>query len=212
MSGAETWQLNADGLIAPIIVFRACAVLGWLGLLAGFVGAPRTSGGQTPRRAWSSLGGLAIQAVALGLVWGWRRPDGAPFIAPAVDWCLVPVAVVLAAGADWLAFRAVRDLGRQWSIEARVLADHQLVTTGAYAIVRHPIYTAIYALMVVTGLAFSTWAAVVIAIVTYWVGTTLRAASEERLLRDRFGGAYAEYVATVPATFPRLGRRSPSRG
>jgi len=144
--------------------------------------------------------------VALAIVWGWRPAAGTPFI-PAhamLDWLLVPVAVVFAVGADWLVFRAVRGLGRQWSLEARVLATHQLVTTGAYGIVRHPIYTGIYALLVVTGFAFSTWSATLIAIFVYWVGTRLRVDSEERLLRASFGAAYDAYVAKVPALVPRL--------
>jgi len=119
-----------------------------------------------------------------------------------IDWLLVPVAVVLAVGADWLVIRAVRELGRNWSLEARVLADHQLVTTGVYGIVRHPIYTGIYALLVVTGFAFSTWYALLIAIFVYWGGTRLRVASEERLLRASCGPAHDAYVATVPAVVP----------
>ena len=188
----------------PVIVFRVCAVLGWLGLAAGFVGRPSATGGRTPRRAWGSLLGIAIQAVALAIVWGWGRPARTPFI-PAhamLDWVLVPVAVVFAVGADWLVIRAVRGLGRQWSLEARVLADHQLVTTGAYGIVRHPIYTGVYALLVVTGFAFSTWSASLIAIFVYLVGTRLRVDSEERLLRASFGAAYDAYVAKVPAIVP----------
>ena len=148
--------------------------------------------------------GIAIQAAALAIVWGWRRPAGTPFV-PAhamLDWLLVPVAVAFAVGADWLVVRAIRGLGRQWSLEARVLADHQLVTTGAYGIVRHPIYTGLYALLVVTGFAFSTWSASLIAIVVYWVGTNLRVDSEERLLRASFGAAYDAYVGKVPAVVP----------
>jgi len=188
----------------PVIAFRVCAVLGWLGLVVGFVGRPSATGGRTPRRAWGSLMGIAIQAVAVAIVWGWRRPGGTPFIPvyAMLDWLLVPVAVVFAVGADWLVIRAVRGLGRQWSLEARVLADHELVTTGAYGIVRHPIYTGIYALLVVTGFAFSTWSASLIAIFVYWVGTRLRIGSEERLLRANFGAAYDAYVAKVPAVVP----------
>ena len=191
------------------IALRVCALLGWLGLAVGFVGRTGAAVGRRPQRAWGSLIGLAIQTVALAIVWGWRRPIGAPFIPAhvALDWLLVAIAGALAGGADWLVFRAVRGLGRQWSLDARVLADHQLVTTGAYAIVRHPIYTGIYALLAVTGFAFSTWGALLTAIPVFWLGTNLRVASEERLLRATFGDAYDAYVARVPAVVPRLWAR-----
>ena len=42
---------------------------------------------------------------------------------------------------------AVRELGKQWSLTARVLATHDLVTTGPFARVRHPIYSALLGLL-----------------------------------------------------------------
>jgi len=121
-----------------------------------------------------------------------------------LEWALVPIAILLVAFADWLVYRAIRQLGKQWSLEARVLEDHELVTTGPYAIVRNPIYTGIYALMIATGFAFSTWPATLVAIPIYWIGTKLRVSSEEQMLRARFGPAFDAYAARVPPIFPRI--------
>lgn len=47
-----------------------------------------------------------------------------------------------------LAIWARRILGRNWSGEITIKQDHELVRTGPYGIVRHPIYTAIFAMYV----------------------------------------------------------------
>jgi protein-S-isoprenylcysteine O-methyltransferase Ste14 len=73
----------------------------------------------------------------------------------------------------------------------------QLVTTGPYALSRHPMYeswTAIY-----VGIALwlrSGWLALLLPLLLALVGRETSA--EERLLRARFGRAYAEYAARVP--------------
>jgi len=62
----------------------------------------------------------------------WARPSG--------GWRVVVSAVcfVAASAFSWTAARA---LGRHWRIEAGLDADHQLVQSGVYGLVRHPIYT-----------------------------------------------------------------------
>ena len=83
-----------------------------------------------------------------------------------VDW----VALLRAAGAVLLAvsgavlmIAAVRTLGKQWSLTARVLEDHELVTSGPYRLVRHPIYTGLVALVlardVPVGVVYGIWVA-----------------------------------------------------
>jgi len=47
---------------------------------------------------------------------------------------------------------AVQRLGKQWSIAARVTEDHELVTEGPYRIVRNPIYTGMFGMMVATAI------------------------------------------------------------
>jgi protein-S-isoprenylcysteine O-methyltransferase Ste14 len=45
---------------------------------------------------------------------------------------------------------AVCALGKQWSIAARVVEGHELITDGPYRIVRHPIYAGMLGLLVAT--------------------------------------------------------------
>jgi protein-S-isoprenylcysteine O-methyltransferase Ste14 len=95
-------------------------------------------------------------------------------------------------------------LGRNWSSEVQILSDHQLVRTGPYALVRHPIYTAIL------GLALGT--AVVSGRVVSLLGASMFAYAyvrklriEEGALGETFGAAWDDYRkrswALVPGVF-----------
>jgi protein-S-isoprenylcysteine O-methyltransferase Ste14 len=85
---------------------------------------------------------------------------------------------------------------------AQLFADHQLVKTGPYAIVRHPMYV---------GLTLAAWGALLI----YFTWTTVyfacfapllafRAYREEQALSAEFGEQWMEYCKRVPAFIPRL--------
>ena len=73
----------------------------------------------------------------------------------------------------------------------------QLITTGPFAIVKHPLYTGV-ALLVVPWLGFllDTWLGVVIGLVVY-VGSRLYAPEEEAALSRTYGAAWDHYTASV---------------
>ena len=110
--------------------------------------------------------------------------------------------VVVILGSLWTMFSAVRVLGKQWSLQARVLEDHKLVREGPYRFVRHPIYTGMLGMIVAAGLAWSHWIGFLIALVLFAIGTAIRVWSEERLLREQFGAAFDDYKLSVPAVLP----------
>ncbi|MCE7858128.1 MAG: hypothetical protein DYG97_16660, partial [Ignavibacteria bacterium CHB3] len=58
---------------------------------------------------------------------------------------------ILAIASVWLGLSAVKTLGKQWNIKAQIIEGHELITTGPYKIVRHPIYSALFGLLIVTG-------------------------------------------------------------
>jgi protein-S-isoprenylcysteine O-methyltransferase Ste14 len=86
-----------------------------------------------------------------------------------------------------LSWAGTRALGRQKRIDARLSADHELVTHGPYRVVRHPIYTSMLCR---------------IGAVCLVAGTEIRVRIEEKLLAARFGEQYAEYRRRVPAYVP----------
>lgn len=163
------------------------------------------------KRDRASVLGIVVQASAFSVAWGVRRELGAPLVPSLSPWvgvALDALAVLAASWAVWLAAASVVVLGKQWSLAARVVEGHELATEGPYAIVRHPIYTAMLSMLVATCLVASRWYALPIALAVYLVGTFVRVRSEERLLRETFGAAYDDYARRVPAVLP-LGR---SRG
>jgi protein-S-isoprenylcysteine O-methyltransferase Ste14 len=96
-------------------------------------------------------------------------------------------------------------LGALWSGQVTKKADHRVVDTGPYRIVRHPIYTgillAIYATMALKGTVLAIAGAVLITI-----GLWMKARLEEIFLREELGSDYDSYRRRVPMLFPLGGR------
>ena len=184
---------------------RLGVVAAWLGFVIGVWLRRRPPAASDRARDRASLAGILIQAAGFAMVWGRRRPEGTPiFPMSLVTWLLLTViAVALALGSAWLAVAAIRTLGKQWSLQARITQDHDLITSGPYRFVRHPIYTAMFGLLIATGLTFSRPVWLAAGFLAFLVGTALRVRAEERLLRATFGETYEAYARQVPAVVPR---------
>ncbi|MGH9807466.1 MAG: methyltransferase family protein [Terriglobia bacterium] len=101
-------------------------------------------------------------------------------------------------------------LGRLWSGTVTRKADHHIVDTGPYALVRHPIYTGLLLSVFATTAAKGTVPGVAGAIVIA-IGLWMKARLEERWLSQELGAeAYAAYRVRVPMLVPfgPKGRRS----
>jgi protein-S-isoprenylcysteine O-methyltransferase Ste14 len=98
-------------------------------------------------------------------------------------------------------------MGRLWSGLISRLPDHRIVDTGPFAIVRHPIYTAIIAAAFLLAIAQGTaegLAGAVLFLVAFW----LKARIEEDFLRKELGAElYDAYRRRVPMLLP-LGPKS----
>jgi len=141
-------------------------------------------------------------AIAALLLW-WPRMD-----APVLDLRYVPPgpgpfwigAAVTAAGLLFCVWARLH-IGRNWSGIVTLKEDHELVTSGPYALVRHPIYTGLLAAL--AGSAFARGdvrgvLAFVIAFVALW----RKMGVEERFMEERFGDAYRAYRARVKRLVP----------
>ena len=96
---------------------------------------------------------------------------------------------------------ARRFIGRNWSVDVVVKQDHELVTGGPYAWVRHPIYSGLVLAFTGTVLAVAEWRALLaLAIIVATLWRKLR--TEEHLMRERFGPAYDDYARRVKALVP----------
>jgi protein-S-isoprenylcysteine O-methyltransferase Ste14 len=92
-------------------------------------------------------------------------------------------------------------LGRNWSADVAFKRDHELIETGPYAIVRHPIYTGLIAMALATAVNYGH----VLGFVLFGllcVSFLLKARQEEKLMAAHFPDAYAEYRGRVHALIP----------
>ena len=150
------------------------------------------------RVAHSARLGVILETLAIFCVFAGYRPiQQAPFWALAAGMALLPVSVALM-------HLALHALGRHWRIQAVVAESHQLVRVGPYAYLRHPVYAALLGMMIGTGLIWSSWAALAVAIAVYVAGTEIRVHAEESLLSAKFGRNFEEYRAGVRAYLPFL--------
>ena len=117
---------------------------------------------------------------------------------------LAVLTMTMAIGSVWFVSAAVSTLGKQWSLAARVLEGHKLITSGPYSVVRNPIYTGMFGMLLATGLAISQWIGLLIAVIVFAIGTAVRVHSEEKLLRGAFGEEFEAYARKVPALVPFL--------
>lgn len=94
-------------------------------------------------------------------------------------------------------------LGGNWSGIVTLKQDHELIRTGPYRFVRHPIYTGILLAILGTAIAQGEWRGLVaLALIT--AAFVRKIAIEESFLAQEFGTAYARYQQEVPALVPLM--------
>jgi protein-S-isoprenylcysteine O-methyltransferase Ste14 len=102
----------------------------------------------------------------------------------------------------WLFHRSHADLGTNWSITLELRERHQLVTSGVYRWVRHPMYLGLLIYSVGQALVLPNW----LAGPSYGVAMALlfafRVGPEERLMLEEFGKDYEAYQATTKRLVP----------
>jgi len=98
------------------------------------------------------------------------------------------------------------ELGKNYFVStafgAQLFAGHQLVTSGPFAIIRHPMYTGLFLAALGSLLIYPTWTTLLFTCFAPLL--FVRARREEAVLRAEFGGQWREYCQRVPALFPRL--------
>jgi len=119
---------------------------------------------------------------------------------PASVWIFFAGVIIVAAGLGFTVWARIH-LGRNWSGTVTLKEGHELIVTGPYRFVRHPIYSGLLLAFVGSANARGEWrgvAAVALAFAALWGKLKL----EERWLGEAFGEAYARYRAEVAALIP----------
>ena len=194
----------------PYTIALGGMLAGWVGLLAAMVvGFKPKREVRSRSRDFGAPLSIALQGAGFAFAFSGRLGRPSPFFTGTMptQWLATAVVVGLSVSSAAFVFAAVRTLGKQWSLQPELVVDHKLITAGPYAIVRHPIYTSLFGLMLASGIVFTSPLILSVATVLFLIGTVIRMRVEERLLRTSFGEVYTTYSRRVPALIPFLRRR-----
>lgn len=122
-----------------------------------------------------------------------------PF-APSLTW-LLPFGVAITALGHAFAVRARVHLGKNWSGRVVLKEDHQLITSGPYRFVRHPIYTGILTAQLGSAIASGDYKGF-IGVALFTAAYIRKIRMEEKVLSSHFGTAWADFKAHTRALIP----------
>ena len=187
--------------LTQFVAFCLMALGFFLSMARAFWRKPAETGATTSAR---SRLGILLQMVGFAIVsFGVIRVA----LGPASPLALLETVVVVAlmAGAIGLFVASSSALGRNWSLVARTRTDHELIRSGPYARVRHPIYLAMLLFLVALAIGLGHWGQLLLASPLFLAGTRIRTDAEDRLLEQSFGDAFRRYRDTTPALLPKIG-------
>jgi protein-S-isoprenylcysteine O-methyltransferase Ste14 len=184
----------------------AFIVICWLSFAAAFAlkkSPPGGDGASERKRERASIFGIVLQGAGYAVAWAFHRQYFTrPSASDALNVALAVVAAAVAVFSVWFVVAAARTLGKQWSLAARVIEGHKLVTEGPYRVVRHPIYTGMLGMLLATCAATTLPPAVPFAVLVFLIGTLIRVRGEEKLLRETFGADFDNYSRRVRGFIP----------
>lgn len=94
-------------------------------------------------------------------------------------------------------------LDTQWSAQLQLTKNHHLITTGPYARMRHPLYTAIFGWCAALSLLTANWIFVAVCVLSV-AGLVWRVPKEEQMMIEAFGDEYKAYMQRTGRFFPKL--------
>jgi protein-S-isoprenylcysteine O-methyltransferase Ste14 len=94
-------------------------------------------------------------------------------------------------------------LGKNWSATVTLKEHHELIRTGPYAIVRHPIYSGFLLALVGAVLARGTVASIA-GLILVMIVVRMKLQIEEEFLAEQFGSQYRIYCDRVRALVPSI--------
>lgn len=160
------------------------------------------------RSPWRRLAWLRIVfiAVILSLLWkrkslGWLTNHWGILQAAPPNMSLAAIGAILCVLGITLAVWARVHLGRNWSPIPSLKEEHELITSGPYSLVRHPIYTGMIAATLGTAFVIPVWAFIFLIMSGMFVW---RVKLEENIMTKQFPNEYPEYKKRTWALIPWL--------
>jgi protein-S-isoprenylcysteine O-methyltransferase Ste14 len=186
-------------------IFRYLIEAPWIVFLVYWViTAMKTRATVRQESAGSRYGVLALEIAGFLLLFNQRANIG---ILALRIFPRTMVSAVAGTVATWtgigLALWARAHLGQYWSARITLKEDHELIRTGPYARLRHPIYTGLDLAAIGSAVVIDHWRCV-LGVTLIILGYVIKARREERLLAGQFGAAFEEHRKHTGFLLPRL--------
>jgi protein-S-isoprenylcysteine O-methyltransferase Ste14 len=190
MTGPDSFAVGCIGV----------AWLAWGALWAMLAPGTKKVVRRESRRA--QLSHLVPSALALGLMMAPLKfvPLLHAPVLPRAAWMAPAGALVVVAGLLFAVWARL-GLGRNWSGLVTVQQSHVLVRTGAYRLVRHPIYSGLLLALIGNVVAIDAWRGMLAIALVLWA-VQRRVRQEEAFMIETFGGDYESYRGETAAVIP----------
>ncbi len=139
---------------------------------------------------------LLTLALAYPPLMAWAAIPGWPLV---LRWLGVVLMLLILPCLAW----TLSSLGNNITRTVKTRSDHQLVTSGPYRFIRHPLYTFASSFFIGAILVAGSWVLLLVALPAMWALLS-RTPQEESLLESRFGQQYRDYMQHTGRYFPRL--------
>jgi len=181
-------------------------ILFWCATLAGLVHFAASSLGRPGSSAYAARCRpvrairvaetlIVLLYVAVILLAQWDFPFSPLHVATGLALAMAGVALCV-----W----AKVHLKTNFTVTLGIKQDHALITSGPYALIRHPIYTGFLFQLLGGALLYDSGATLLLLFLPFLALFYWQSVAEERLLADHFGDAYRRYRATTGRLLPKL--------
>ena len=194
-----------------MITATFCEIIWFAGLVAWYVirypfeRRAKKVGVTKSLFGWRESGLLALAFLGLWVIPAIYALTGFP---AALDRPLIPaiaiLGIVMLCAALFLFYRSHADLGKNWSISLEIRSEHRLVSTGIYRFIRHPMYSSFFLMAVAQLLLLPNWFAGITGLVGVGMLYAFRIRQEERMMMERFGAEYRDYMTRTARLIPWL--------
>jgi protein-S-isoprenylcysteine O-methyltransferase Ste14 len=134
------------------------------------------------------IGQLALPFLVIGLILNMFFPSVFSVGGPSYGLIIISIILLIPGITIWL-----------WSVILIItkVTRQELITSGPYALVKHPLYTGVAFLVLPwLGFLFDSWLGLLIGLIVY-IGSRIFAPGEEKILSQTFGAAWVEYCGKV---------------
>jgi len=114
----------------------------------------------------------------------------------------VPIGVALFICGTILRWYSIIHLGRFFTVDVSIAADHKLIDTGPYRFVRHPSYTGALLAFIGFAMVLRNWAALLVISAPIALAFSYRIKVEERALVEALGDRYRDYMTRTKRLIP----------